>query len=148
MESELELRPSNSRPNWVFWLSPSWTPLPFGVKYLNYSGCAWAGDCWLQLFISRAASYVLLSSFLCAGKYPSSIPCVSLFRNELSFRVTHSVLCHPYFFQKTWIVLTVNKRSDARWGMLGRTTRGATLVVQWLRPHDPNAGGPGSIPHW
>ena len=35
------------------------------------------------------------------------------------------------------------------WGTLGvKTTRmGTSVVLQWLRLHAPNAGGPGSIPH-
>ena len=29
-----------------------------------------------------------------------------------------------------------------------RDTCGTSLVVQWVRLHAPNAGGPGSIPGW
>ena len=32
------------------------------------------------------------------------------------------------------------------WNALSKFTLGTSLVVQWLRLHTPNAGGPGSIP--
>ena len=39
-------------------------------------------------------------------------------------------------------------QGSMKWKSNQNDFRGISLVVQWLRLHTPNAGGPGSVPGW
>ena len=66
--------------------------------------------------------------------------CCALYLQYPSPRDSHSSLLHIlYVFAKGYLLSQAYPVSLFK-------TEGIFLAVQWLRPHAPNAGGPGSIP--
>ena len=47
-----------------------------------------------------------------------------------------------------WNLGEKGEKGRQYWVSVKYTENGTSLVVQWLRLHTPNAGGPGSIPGW